>query len=62
MTAVGTTPGGYRIEIQADGSVVISHETATGTETFGTEPGFANPGDTINLSYSWDQSGAAARC
>jgi Ca2+-binding RTX toxin-like protein len=55
--SVGTTPGGYHIDIQADGSVVISHETATGTETFGTAPGFANPGDTINLSYSWDQTG-----
>lgn len=55
--SVGTTPGGYHIDIQADGSVVISHETASGTESFGTAPGFANPGDTINLSYSWDQTG-----
>ncbi|WP_407703788.1 Hint domain-containing protein [Tabrizicola oligotrophica] len=56
--SAGTTDGGYRIEILADGSVVISHETATGTETFGTAPGFANPGDTISLSYSWYQGGA----
>ncbi|MDB5661073.1 MAG: tandem-95 repeat protein [Cypionkella sp.] len=56
--SVGETPGGYRIEVQADGSVVISHETGSGTETFGTEPGFANPGDEIDLSYSWDQGGA----
>ncbi len=55
--SVGTTAGGYHIDIQADGSVVISHETATGTETFGTVAGFANPGDTINLSYSWDLGG-----
>jgi Ca2+-binding RTX toxin-like protein len=55
--SVGTTPGGYHVDIQADGSVVISHETATGTETFGTAAGFAHPGDTINLSYSWDQTG-----
>lgn len=55
--SVGTTPGGYHIDIQADGSVVISHETATGTQTFGTDAGFANPGDSITLSYSWDQTG-----
>ena len=59
--SVGDTAGGYRVEIQADGSVVISHETATGTETFGTGPGFANPGDEISLSYSWDQSGAGGQ-
>jgi Ca2+-binding RTX toxin-like protein len=55
--SVGTTDGGYRVDIQPDGSVVISHETPTGTETFGTAAGFATPGDTINLSYSWDQAG-----
>ena len=59
--SAGETAGGYRIEIQADGSVVISHETATGTETFGTEPGFANPGDEISLSYSWDQGGTGGQ-
>ena len=59
--SVGDTAGGYRIEIQADGSVVISHETGTGTETFGTGPGFANPGDAINLSYSWDQGGSGGQ-
>ncbi len=59
--SVGDAAGGYRIEIQADGSVVISHETGTGTETFGTGPGFANPGDEINLSYSWDQGGAGGQ-
>ncbi|WP_430463902.1 Ig-like domain-containing protein [Tabrizicola sp.] len=59
--SVGTTDGGYRIEILADGSVVISHETATGVETFGTAPGFANPGDTLSLSYSWDQGGTGGR-
>lgn len=56
--STGTTDGGYHIDILADGSVVISHETATGTETFGTAPGFAAPGDEIKLSYSWDQGGA----
>jgi hypothetical protein len=57
----GTTDGGYRIEILANGAVVISHETATGTQTFGTAPGFANPGDSLNLSYSWDQGGAGGQ-
>lgn len=55
--SIGDTAGGFRIEILADGSVVISHETGTGTETFGTAPGFAAPNDQISLSYSWDQGG-----
>lgn len=55
--SVGQTSGGYHIDILEDGSVVISHETATGTTTFGTAPGFAQPGDEIKLSYSWDQAG-----
>jgi CshA-type fibril repeat protein len=56
--SAGSTDGGYRIEIQANGAVVISHETPTGVETFGTAPGFAHPGDSISLNYSWDQGGA----
>jgi Ca2+-binding RTX toxin-like protein len=56
--SVGSTPGGYHIDILANGAVVISHETASGTETFGTAAGFANPGDSLNLSYSWDQTGS----
>ncbi len=55
--SVGQTAGGYHIDILADGSVVVSHETPSGTTTFGTAPGFAHPGDSINLSYSWDQGG-----
>ena len=55
--STGTTDGGYHIDILADGSVVVSHETPTGTQTFGTAAGFANPGDTVNLTYSWDQGG-----
>lgn len=56
--SVGNTDGGYRIEILANGAVVVSHETATGVESFGTAPGFAHPGDAITLSYSWDQGGS----
>ena len=48
--SVGQTSGGYHIDILEDGSVVINHETATGTTTFGTAPGFAQPGDEIKLS------------
>lgn len=59
--SAGLTNGGYHIDILADGSVVISHETPTGTETFGTAPGFANPGDSITLSYSWDQGGSGGQ-
>ncbi len=59
--STGTTDGGYRIEILADGAVVISHETASGVETFGTAAGFAHPGDTIDLSYSWDQGGTGGQ-
>ena len=55
--SVGQTHGGYHIDILDNGSIVISHETPTGTTTFGTAPGFAQPGDAIKLSYSWDQGG-----
>lgn len=59
--SAGLTDGGYRIEILANGSIVISHESTTGVETFGTPAGFANPGDAISLSYSWDQGGETGR-
>ncbi len=59
--SIDTSVGAYRIEILENGSVVISHETATGTTTFGTDPAFANPGDTISLNYSWDQGGTGGQ-
>jgi VCBS repeat-containing protein len=52
--SVGETSGGYRIEVMPDGSVLISHESASETTTFQTEAGFVNPGDEINVVYSWD--------
>ena len=52
--SVGVTEGGYHIDVLPDGSIQIVHESASGTQTFGTAPGFFNPGDQINLSYSWD--------
>ena len=56
--SIGQTAGGYRIEVLADGSVLVSSETDTGTETITTGPGFAAPDDAISLSYSWDLGGA----
>ncbi|MGB3278385.1 MAG: Ig-like domain-containing protein, partial [Pseudorhodobacter sp.] len=52
--SIGETSGGYRIEVMPDGSVLISHESADSTTTFQTDPGFVNPGDEINIVYSWD--------
>ena len=52
--SVGDTAGGFRVELLTDGSVVITHETGTGPVTYTTAPGFVAPGDTVDLSYSWD--------
>lgn len=52
--STGDTVGGFRVELLTDGSVVITHETGTGPVTFTTAPGFVAPGDTVDLSYSWD--------
>jgi hypothetical protein len=58
--SVGETPGGFRIEVLADGSVLISHESADDTATFQTDPGFVNPGDDVNIVYSWDDAAGGA--
>ena len=55
--SVGETAGGYRIDVLANGAIQIVHETAGGSESFGTPAGFLNPGDEIKLSYSWDAGG-----
>ncbi|WP_022703120.1 Ig-like domain-containing protein [Pseudorhodobacter ferrugineus] len=52
--SVGETPGGYRIDVMPDGSVLISHESAGATTTFQTAAGFVNSGDEVNVTYSWD--------
>ncbi len=57
----GVNEGAFRVEILENGSIVVSHETADGTATFGTEPGFANPGDAIALNYSWDEGGTGGQ-
>ena len=54
--SVGETSGGYRIEVLADGSVLISHESGGTTTAFQTEAGFVNPGDEVNITYSWDEA------
>ena len=59
--SVGENQGSYRVEVFPDGSVQITHETEGGSTTFSTGPDFYQPGDTINLSYSWDQGGAGGQ-
>lgn len=54
----GVTEGGFRIESYPDGSIRITHESPTGNVEYTTGPGFQNPGDEINISYSWDAGGA----
>lgn len=59
--SVGENAGGYRIDVLANGSIQVIHETAGGSESFGTPADFLNPGDDITLSYSWDQGGTGGR-
>ncbi|MCF8486943.1 MAG: tandem-95 repeat protein [Rhodobacteraceae bacterium] len=54
----GTTEGGFRIEVLENGSIEITHETATGSVSYNTGPDFLSNGDEINVSYSWDAGGA----
>jgi Ca2+-binding RTX toxin-like protein len=58
--SVGENAGGFRIEVTPDGTVLISHESVGDTTTFQTEAGFVNPGDDINVSYSWDVTNGGA--
>jgi Ca2+-binding RTX toxin-like protein len=55
--SVGQTEGGYRIEVLPDGAVRVVHETAGGQIEFTTGAGFVAEGETVNLTYSWDQGG-----
>ena len=50
----GETPGGYRIEVLPNGSVLVSHEGCGATTAFQTDPGFVTPGDEVKVTYSWD--------
>lgn len=56
--STGVTEGGFRMESLPDGSILISHESPTGTVNYSTGPGFQNPGDQINIRYSWDATGS----
>lgn len=56
--AAGANAGDFRVEVLADGSVLVSHEGAGGTVSWQTAAGFAAPGDAVSLSYSWDLGGA----
>ena len=49
--------GGFRIQTLADGTVQITHESASGSAVYATAPGFQSPGDVINVTYSWDVGG-----
>jgi len=48
---------GFRVDVMPDGAIRISHDSPDGPTVFTTDPGFANPDDTIELSYSWNQGG-----
>lgn len=55
--SIGETPGGFRIEIMPDGRVVVTHETAGGSNVIMSEPGLATPGQPVTITYSWDAAG-----
>ncbi len=59
--SVGQTEGGYRIDVTPDGAIRIVHETAGGSQSFGTPDGFLDACDEIKLSYSWDATGAGGQ-
>lgn len=53
--SAGETAGGFRAELQPDGSILVTHETPDGAQSWSTPAGFVNNGDEIKLTYSWDQ-------
>ncbi|MDQ2065637.1 Hint domain-containing protein [Xinfangfangia sp. CPCC 101601] len=59
--SMGQEQGSFRLEVLPDGSIVVTHETEGGETVFSTEPGFFQPGDQINLTYSWDSAGDGGR-
>lgn len=54
----GEHAGSMRIEVHGDGSISVVHEQDGETVTLSTDPGFYSPGDTINLTESWDSAGS----
>ncbi len=57
----GETAGGYALDILPDGSIRVTHETDGGKDEFSTEPNFFSAGDTIKVSYSWNEDGSGGR-
>lgn len=58
--SVGETPGGFHIDVLADGSVQVVHESAGSSTTFTSQPGLVVGGQDINITYSWDVNGTGA--
>jgi hypothetical protein len=56
----GETPGGYRIEVLAEGAVQVLHDFAGTTTPFQTDAGFFAPGDAVKVIYSWDEAAGGA--
>jgi Ca2+-binding RTX toxin-like protein len=59
--STGQNQGSYSVQVFPDGSIVVTHETEGGATTFATDAGFYAPGDTINLTYSWDEGGTGGQ-
>ena len=57
----GDHEGSFRIEVTPDGAVIVTSESGSGDTVYTTGPGFFTPGDTIDLTFSWDQGGAGGQ-
>ena len=57
----GVNEGSFRIEVTPDGAVIVTSEGASGATSYTTGPGFYSPGDTIDLTFSWDEGGAGGQ-
>jgi len=55
---MGQHDGSFRVQIDPDGTLTLTQETGAEPVSFTTGPGFFQPGDTLNLSYSFDEGGA----
>ncbi|WP_112308967.1 Ig-like domain-containing protein, partial [Pseudogemmobacter bohemicus] len=57
----GDNEGSFRIEVTPDGAVVVTSESGSGETVYTTGPGFFSPGDSIDLTFSWDAGGAGGQ-
>ncbi|MBJ2151873.1 Hint domain-containing protein [Paracoccus sp. IB05] len=57
----GDYEGSFRIEVTPDGAVIVTSESGSGDTVYTTGPGFFTSGDTIDLTFSWDQGGAGGQ-